>query len=402
MASLEIFDLALLLLGAKLGGIIFHKLRQPSLAGELLAGIILGPSLLGIANSSPIVESISQLGLMFLVLLTTLAIDWKKIENKVESYSFIELLMALIVLVITYFVGNYLHWNFYTAVIVALALMQSSLAIASRTLANIGELSSKEGESIIGFQVVNDIVAILSIAVIANFLESSSLGLENIAKLLFIIVGFFVVMSRTGLRFTIWLTNAVQKYGLEDALLGLTLVMALLLATFTEKIGVQSFLGVFLAGLLLSKTPQASVISNKVKEVGEAFFIPIFFASIGLGVNLISAYHELAFILPFTVFIIVVKIASYIIPLTAFGYTNKESLKISAGMVSVSEMSLIILSLGLAAKVFDVSVYSTMIVIFLIVNILSPFITSVAFRDGYTRSYDKKAFKLTAAKKFGK
>lgn len=401
MANLEIFDLALLLFGAKVGGIVFHKLKQPSLAGELLAGIILGSSLLGIVNSSQIVEVISQLGLMFLVLLTTLAIDWKKIDNKVESYSFIELMMAIIVLAITYFVGAYLKWNFYTAVVVALALMQSSLAIASRTLANIGALNSKEGEAVIGFQVVNDVVAILSIAVVANFLQSSAIGVETLAKLVFIIVGFFVVMSRTGLRFTIWLTNAVQKYGLEDALLGLTLVMALLLATFTEKLGIESFLGVFLAGALLSKTPQAGVISQKVKEVGESFFIPIFFASIGLSVNLLNAYNQLPFIIPFTVFVIAVKILSYYLPLITFGYGSKESFKISSGMVSVSEMSLIILSVGLASNVLDVSIYSTMIIIFLIVNIMSPFITALIFNDGYENAYSGKPFRLTA-KRFGR
>ncbi len=401
MANLEIFDLALLLFGAKVGGIVFHKLKQPSLAGELISGIILGSSLLGIVKTSQIVEVISQLGLMFLVLLTTLAIDWKKIENKVESYSFIELVMAIIVLVITYFAGAYLKWNFYTAVVVALALMQSSLAIASRTLANIGALNSKEGEAVIGFQVVNDVVAILSIAVVANFLQNSSIGVETIAKLVFIIVGFFVVMSRTGLKFTIWLTSAVQKYGLEDALLGLTLVMALLLATFTEKLGIESFLGVFLAGVLLSKTPQAGVISQKVKEVGESFFIPIFFASIGLSVNLLNAYHQLPFVIPFIVFVIAVKMLSYYLPLITFGYSSKESFKISSGMVSVSEMSLIILSVGLASNALDVSIYSIMIVIFLIVDIISPFITSLVFNEGYGNSYPGKPFKLTA-KRFGR
>ena len=73
-----------------------------------------------------------------------------------------------------------------------------------------------------------------------------------------------------------------------------------------------------------------------------------------------------------------------------------------AGMVSISEMSLIILSIGLAAGAIGVSLYSTMILVFLFVNIISPFITSMAFRDGYDRSYGRKTFKLTAMKKFGR
>lgn len=377
---MEIFDLAILLLGAKVGGTIFNKLRQPSLIGELLAGIILGSSVLGIVKPSLIVNATSQLGLMFLVLLTTLAIDWKKIESRTETFSIIELIMASSIFVVTYLVGSIFNWDFYTKAVIGVALMQSSLAIASRTLTNLGELNNSEGEAIIGLQVVDDIAAILSIAILANFLQSSSIGLEPIVKLFFIIVGFFVVMSRIGFRFISWLINSVQKYGMEEALLGVTLVLAFLLATFTEGLGIATFLGVFLAGILLSRTSQANKITEKVKGVGEAFFIPIFFASIGIGVNILSAYQQIFFIIPFILFIIVLKLFSSSLPFMFFGYSANEAFKIGSGMTSLSEMALIILSIGLAAKVLDVTMYSMMIAAFLIVDIISPVIMNFAFR----------------------
>jgi len=377
---MDIFDLALLLLGAKVGGTIFNKLHQPSLVGELLAGIILGSSMLGIVKPSSIVDATSQLGLMFLVLLTSLAIDWKKIENKAETFSIIGLIMASLIFIIAYLVGSIFNWNFYTKVVIGVALMQSSLAIASRTLTNLGELNSSEGEAIIGLQVVDDIAAILIIAVLANFLQNSTVGLEPIVKLFFIIIGFFVVMSRIGFRFISWLINSVQKYGMEEALLGVTLVLAFLLATFTEGLGIASFLGVFLAGILLSRTSQANVISQKVKEVGEAFFIPIFFASIGLGVNVLSAYQQIYFIIPFILFVIVLKWLSSSLPFIFFGYSMSESFKIGSGMVSLSEMALIILGIGLTAKVLDTAIYSMMVVAFVIVDIISPIIMNVVIR----------------------
>ena len=377
---MDIFDLALLLLGAKVGGTIFNKLHQPSLVGELLAGIILGSSMLGIVKPSSIVDATSQLGLMFLVLLTSLAIDWKKIENKAETFSIIGLIMASLIFIIAYLVGSIFNWNFYTKVVIGVALMQSSLAIASRTLTNLGELNSSEGEAIIGLQVVDDIAAILIIAVLANFLQNSTVGLEPIVKLFFIIIGFFVVMSRIGFRFISWLINSVQKYGMEEALLGVTLVLAFLLATFTEGLGIASFLGVFLAGILLSRTSQASIISQKVKGVGEAFFIPIFFASIGLGVNVLSAYQQIYFIIPFILFVIVLKWLSSSLPFIFFGYSMSESFKIGSGMVSLSEMALIILGIGLTAKVLDTAIYSMMVVAFVIVDIISPIIMNVVIR----------------------
>jgi len=389
---MDIFDLALLLLGAKVGGTIFNKLHQPSLVGELLAGIILGSSMLGIVKPSSIVNTTSQLGLMFLVLLTSLAIDWKKIENKAETFSIIELIMASLIFIIAYLVGSIFNWNFYTKVVIGVALMQSSLAIASRTLTNLGELNSSEGEAIIGLQVVDDIAAILTIAVLANFLQNSTVGLEPIVKLFFIIIGFFVVMSRIGFRFINWLINSVQKYGMEEALLGVTLVLAFLLATFTEGLGIATFLGVFLAGILLSRTSQANVISQKVKEVGEAFFIPIFFASIGLGVNVLSAYQQIYFIIPFILFVIVLKWLSSSLPFIFFGYSTSESFKIGSGMVSLSEMALIILGIGLTAKVLDTAIYSMMIVAFVIVDIISPIIMNAVIRGNGKLFFQRRRY----------
>jgi Kef-type K+ transport system membrane component KefB len=351
----------------------------------------MGSSVLGIVKPSSIVNATSQLGLMFLVLLTSLSIDWKKIENRAETFSIIELIMASLIFTITYLLGSIFNWDFYIKVVIAVALMQSSLAIASRTLTNLGELNSPEGEAIIGFQVVDDIAAILSIAFLANFLQNSTIEMGIIIKLFFIIIGFLVVMSRIGSRFISWLINSVQKYGMEEALLGVTLVLAFLLATFTERLGIESFLGVFLAGILLSRTSQASIISQKIKEVGEAFFIPIFFASIGLEVNILSAYQQIYFIIPLIVFAIALKWFSSSLPFILFGYSIEESFKIGSGMVSLSEMALVILSIGFAAKVLDISLYSALIIAFVIINTISPIILSVAIK-GKGRVFFKRRY----------
>ncbi len=384
MVYIGIFDLALLLLGAKIGGTIFSKLNQPSLVGELLAGIVLGSSMLGIVKPSAIVDATSQLGLMFLVLLTTLATDWKKIEKRVEAYSLVEAIRMIVpIFLIVYFIGGYFGWNIYTSALISVAFMHTSLAIASRTLTNLNQLGSIEGEAIIGIQVIDDMAAVLSIAILANFLQNSSMGFENMAKLLFIIVGFFVVMSKTGFRFINWAIGEVHKHGMEEALLGVTLVIAFLLATFTEQMGIATFLGVFLAGILLSKTSQANLISQKVKEVGESFFIPIFFASLGLSVNALSAYNQLFFILPFVGLAIVLKLLSSSLPLMFLGYRKDEALKIGSGLISLSEISLIILGIGLAAGVLNTALYSAIIVAFVLINMVSPIITSYIFRNGW-------------------
>jgi len=376
----EILDIALLLLGAKVFGSLFNKLKQPSLGGELLGGIILGSSVLGIVKSSALVNATSQFGLMFLVLLTSLAIDWKKIESKAEKLSLMELIIASLTFVVSYFVGGIFNFSFYTKVVFGFALMQSSTAIVARALSDIGEFNSREGEAIISLQIIDDIAAILCVAILANFLQNSTIGLEPIMKTLFIAVGFFVVISKTGARFIHWIMNSVQKYGMEEALFAVTLVIAFLLSSFTEQFGIASFLGMFLTGILISKTPQAGIVSQKVKEVGETFFIPIFFATIGLSVSISSVYQQLPILIPLIVSIIAIKLVCASLPLTLFGYSWKESLRIGSGMVSLSEMAVVILGIGLSSQALDVTLYSMLAVAFIIIDTISPLILNFAFK----------------------
>jgi Kef-type K+ transport system membrane component KefB len=136
----------------------------------------------------------------------------------------------------------------------------------------------------------------------------------------------------------------------------------------------------FLAGILISKTPQAGIVSQKVKEVGEAFFIPIFFATIGLSVSISSVYQQLPLLIPLIVSIIAIKLICASLPLTLFGYSWKESLRIGSGMVSLSEMAIVILGIGLISQVLDVTLYSMLAVAFIIIDILSPLILNFAFK----------------------
>jgi len=394
-----LLDLALLLFGAKVGGAAFSKLKQPSVAGELIAGIILGPSLLGIVRNSTIVDIVSQLGLIFLVLLISLGIDWRKIENEAETYTWIEIIRVFLTFGITYIVGYLLGWDFYTRVVIGTIVFLSSLAIASRTLADLRLIGSSEGETAIGLQVVDEIVAIVSIALFANFIETSTLSIELIFTTLLIVVGFFVVIGKLG-RFVNTLLNSIQKYGIEDALLGFTLLLAFLFASMTEGLNLATFLGVFLAGMILSKSSQSGLITKKIREVGESFFVPIFFASIGLAVNVFSISPVFSLLLILVALIISVKMFAAFVALKIFRYPTLSSLKISSTLIPLSEVTLIIVSL--AALRIDVSMYSLLVVSFVILSIVSPMIINAAFRLNieptvkYKKLHNNKYFKFKA------
>ncbi|MEM5871240.1 MAG: cation:proton antiporter [Candidatus Aenigmatarchaeota archaeon] len=372
-------DLALLLFGAKLGGIIFSKLKQPSVLGELIAGITLGPSLLAIVNPSEFIKVVSELGLLFMILLVSLSIDWKRLEGKAEKYSWIEITRIVFVAIIIFGISFVLRWDVYTTTIIGIIAVIASTAIVARTLADTRQLDTPTGQTLMGLEVVDEIVAIISVTIVANLVRGETISIEPIFTILLIVIGLFVVMGRVGFKFVTRITSSIQKYGIEEALFAFTILLAFMLSSLTEGLNLGAMLGVFVAGMLLSRSAQHPIITRKVKEIGESFFIPIFFASVGLTVNMFTAYQEIANVLFVMIILVVVKIITGVIAFRVHDYTTSESLKIASGFLTFSEMSILIAAM--AVSKLPNAIYLSIIFSFIIVNVLSPFIINLLFKS---------------------
>ena len=374
-----LIGLALLLFGAKMGGILFSKLKQPSLAGELLAGVILGPTILNLVTLSPLINTVSQLGLLFLILLVSLSIDWKVLEGNTEKYIFIEIFRVILTLGAVYVLGMFFAWDTFMFLIMGFIVILSSTAIASRALADMREVGSSEGQALLGLEVVDEVVAIIVVAILANFLSGAAFTIEPLITTVLIVVGLFVVMSRVGYKFINRLIHTIQKYGIEEAMLAFTLLLAFLLGSLTEGLHLASILGVFIAGMILSKSSQYVVITRKVKDIGEGFFIPIFFAAVGLSINLFAAASDLNFFLMIIGSILGIKLVTTFVALKTFGFSGKESFKIGTGFVTLSEMTIVIVAL--AVTKLSPAIQAVIIGSFIIVNAVSPLLMNFAFKN---------------------
>ncbi|MDD1656195.1 MAG: cation:proton antiporter, partial [Methanomicrobiales archaeon] len=282
-----LWEIAILLLAAKIGGSIFQRLRQPSLAGELIAGILMGVLITSLAGSATI-QLVAQLGIMLLILLTMMVIDLSSIEKDIEKLVIAQAVSAVIIYALLVTFSSVFSLSLSQALVVWAAIFGSSTAISARTLIAMDSISTREGQAVIGLQIINGIIELLLISSVINVIQYQEVSVEPILKLVLMIVGTFVVMSRYGSHFIRWLFNSVRIFRLEEALVALTLVLAFLAGAVTEAVGMTSFLGIMLIGVLISRTEQSRVIAEKISDLGEAFFIPIFFASLGLSVSLVA------------------------------------------------------------------------------------------------------------------
>ncbi|MBN2330288.1 MAG: cation:proton antiporter [Candidatus Aenigmarchaeota archaeon] len=384
-----LIDLALLLFGAKLCGILFTKIKQPGIVGELVAGIILGPSLLALVNPSSLVTSVADLGLLFIILLISLTIDWKNLEVSTEKYVWIEITRALFTIILVYVISTMFSWNIYTFLALAFTIILSSTAIVSRTLADMKQIDSAEGQNLMGIEVVDTVFGIICIAVLANLLGGETIVIEPILTTVLIVVGLFVVMGKVGFKMVNRLTSSIQKYGVEEALLGFTLLLAFLLGSLTESLRLESILGVFIAGMILSKSAQLPVIVRKVKDIGESFFIPIFFASVGLTINLMSGTGNLLFMAGLIIIIVSVKVFTSFVSLRLFNFTATQSIKISTGLITLSELTIVILALSVSN--LEPGIFISLIVSYLIINAISPVIMNFFFRENFQVNLESMA-----------
>ena len=383
-----LLEIAILLLGAKIGGSFLIRLRQPSLSGELLAGILMGALFANLQGTpfyvdlpgSTTVQIVAQLGIMFMILLAMMSIDLSSIERDIEKLVLAQAVSAVIIYALLITLLPILSLTVDQTLVIWAAIFGSSTAISARTLLSINGISSREGQAVIGLQIVNGIIELLLISSVTNVLQYSTFSVEPVLKLALMIIGTFAVMSRIGSRFINWLFNLFGVLKLDEVLIALILVLAFSAAAITEAVGMTSYFGYMLVGVLVSRTEQSKQILKKMGDLGEAFFIPVFFASLGLAVSLVAVAGNAVLILILLAAITAIRFIAYTVPMLLLSYSFVESVKIGSGLISMSEYGLLMLSVALAAGVLENPLYSVLVVVFLVVNVGAPLVTGRLFK----------------------
>jgi Kef-type K+ transport system membrane component KefB len=383
-----LLEIAVVLLAAKIGGELFKRFRQPSLAGELLAGIVLGAVFASLAGTpfhvdlagSTTVLVIAQLGVLFLILLAMISIDLSSIEKEIERLVLAQAVSAVIIYALLLALLSALGLSMDQTLVIWAAVFGSSTAISARALLSINGISSREGQAVIGLQVVNGIIEILLISSVTNVLQYSGFSWEPAIGLALMIIGTLAVMSRVGSRFINRLFTIFQVFHLDEVFIALTLLLAFTAGAVTEALGMTSYFGYMLVGVLVSRTEQSKQIFRKMEDLGEAFFIPVFFASLGLAVSLGAVAGNLLLLVVLIPAITGIRFAAYTVPMVLLSYTPVEAVKIGSGLLSMSEYGLLMLAIALAAGVLGNPLYSVLVLVFLVVNMAAPILMGRVFK----------------------
>jgi len=374
-----ILSLILIIVATKAAGHLSVMLGQPAVLGKLIAGILLGPAVLGWLQPNEFITYFAEIGVLLLMFMAGLETDMDQLKKNWKS-SFAVAVGGIILP----FIGGYslsltLGLTQTQAMYMGLLLCATSVSITVQTLKEMNQLSSREGTTILGAAVVDDVVVVVLLAVMMSFFgaaDTVSIPLMLTKKILFfgaiIVAGWFVVP---------FILKHMSRFKVSEGLMSGALLLCLAFSYFAESMGVAGIIGAFAAGLAISQTSFKEQIETKVEPIAYTLFVPVFFVSIGLNISFAGLGSQLLFIILLTIIAVVTKLVGGGLGARLTGFNFRESVVIGSGMVSRGEVALIIASSGLAGGLLPSQYFTAIVLVVILTTLITPPLLKVVFKQ---------------------
>ena len=376
LASIE-FQMVLLLFVALGGYLIASAINQSAVVGIILAGIVVGPSWLGLVTYTEFVSSLAHLGAV--VLLFTVGLHFKIGEIAKPKYLLIAVLGIIIPWIAGYGVAILWGFNMASSIFIGTALTATSIAITANVLKEMGKLETDAAKAIIGAAIIDDILSLLALSisadVVAGALSASSIAVTIVKAVAFLGIGI-VLGNIIGQRIMLRLdrTRLVGKY--PEFLFIFAMMVAFLYGMVAEIIGLSAIIGSFLAGVSLAQVKLQHAMSfSDGAEYLQMIFASVFFVSLGVLVDIHQVTQELIwFIVVITVVATLTKVIGCGLPAKFTGMNWNDSLIVGFGMSPRGEVAMIVALIGLNQNLIDQGTYIALVLMSLLTTILTPIV----------------------------
>ncbi len=382
-----LFDIAVILLSTKALGLVTKRFKLPQVVGALLAGLVLGPAVLNILHETDFIQQLAELGVIVLMFTAGLETDIKELKKSGAASVVIAILGMIVPLILGFILANFFNTNnsldsslFLQHMFIGVILTATSVSITVETLRELGKLNSNAGNAILGAAIIDDILGIIALTIISSCASSDTS--TNIWIVIGKILLFFILAIMVGIV-AFRLMNKEMKTHNTDLrrFVIFSFVFCLLLSYAAEEFfGVADITGAFIAGLILSGTERKHYILSRFETSSYMLLSPIFFASIGIKVEIPKMSKE---IIIFSILLIIIAVISKIIGCGLGAklckYTNSEALQIGTGMVSRGEVALIMANKGNALGLMSSIFFGPVVIMVVITTIISPILLKLVF-----------------------
>lgn len=377
-----LLTLAVILFSTKLLSILASKIQLPQVVGSLLAGLLLGPSALGILQPSDFLSTLSELGVVLIMFTAGMGTSIKDLRSSGKA----GFLVALIGVLLPLGMGAALMLWFdpsegmMGAIFMGTVLTATSVSITVETLQEIGKLSTKVGNTILAAALIDDVLGLICLTLVTSMADAQ----VSLPMVLFKVFLFFIFAGVVGVlssRFLNWYDSRVPERDLHRFPV-LAFVLCLFMAWAGEVLfGVSDIIGAFAAGLVISTTSKQQYIQSKFSPLSYLLLSPIFFANFGLEMTLPTLSERLIL---FTILLLAVGLISKLVGCglgaKLCGFTNRQCTQIGLGMVCRGEVALIVANKGMDMGVIGQDYFGPIIILIIACSVLTPVLLKVAFR----------------------
>lgn len=368
-------DLAVVMIIAAVVTIVFRQLKQPVVLGYILAGVIIGPHTppYALIEDEHAIETLSELGVIFLMFALGLEFSLKKL-TQVGAAALIAASAEIILMIWAgYQLGQAFGWNTMDSVFLGAILSISSTTIIIKALEEIGKTKERFAQMIFGILIVEDILAILMIAMLSGFATTGSLAVGDVALTVGRLSTFLGVLLTLGLILVPRLLNWVAKFKSDEMLLVTVIGLCFGVSLLAVKLGYSVALGAFIIGAIIAEARHIAHIENLTRPVRD-LFSAVFFVSIGLLIDPQVLLEHWSSILIITAVVVVGKVLTCGLGTFVAGNDMRTSMRVGMGLAQIGEFSFIIAALGLSLKVTSGFLYPVAVAVSALTTLLTPYL----------------------------
>lgn len=391
MDTLQILrDLVIILVAAKFFGLIARKLKAPQVAGEIIAGLLIGPTLFNLVQSGEFLSGMAEIGVILLMFSAGLETDIDKLKKSGLKSTILACTGVAVPLVF----GTLLYMAFYgmaapgsadftKALFIGTILTATSVSITVQVLKELGKISTDVGTTIMSSAIIDDVIGIVVLTAVLGLKDPNA----NLAAVCIKTIAFFALSIVVGIVVFMIMKKIEQRWPHTRRIPILGLALAFAMAYVADKyFGVADITGAYVAGIILSSLDTSEYIDRKMDINSYMIFGPVFFASVGLQTNLRSVDMTIiTFSIAFVIVGLLGKVVGCGLVAKCLKYNTSDALKIGVGMMTRGEVALIVAQRGLKAEIIDSRYFTAVILLIILSSILTPIIMKAIYASDEKR-----------------
>jgi len=375
-----LLSLFLMFAAAKVMAELFERLRQPAVVGEILAGVIIGPSILGWVQPSDLINVLAEIGVIFLLFNVGLETKPKAIFDVGKRAMFVGVMGVLLPFVAGYFIAIAWGGSFAEAMFIGAALVATSVGITARVLAGMGLLDTETSRVILGAAIIDDILGLIILSLVSA-VSQGSVSYVGLGKTAAAAILFTLFVALVGSKVINKLSPVISRLRLQRPFFNLGLVLCLGLSVASVYVGVAAIIGAFLAGMALAESVEDNPRMHQATSGVTEFLVPFFLANIGMQLN-IAVFRDSSVLLLAVIITLAAVITKFVgCSIGAWGMSQREMAQVGVGMVPRGEVGIVVAQIGLGLGVIEQSFFASVLFMAVTTTLIAPPLIRVFFAE---------------------